>query len=105
MKTGLAEYRPGQRGEASPAWSLALRAHSYEPLEPIGVDPETDDLSLYPLLYWPMDPREKNLSPGALARIGDFMRQGGTIMFDTRDFSLGAVRGRGSPGEGRHCGG
>jgi len=27
----------------------------------VGVNPETDDLSFYPLLYWPMDPREKNL--------------------------------------------
>jgi hypothetical protein len=77
-----------------------LRARtSYEPLEPMGLDPEIDDLSLYPLLYWPMDPREKNLSPRALAKVGDYMRNGGTILFDTRDFSLGAVRGAASPGE------
>ena len=47
----------------------------------------------YPLLYWPMDPREKNLSPQALSRIADYMRNGGTILFDTRDLTLGAVRG------------
>jgi hypothetical protein len=77
-----------------------LRARtSYEPMEPIGLDPELDDLSLYPLLYWPMDPREKSLSPKGLARIGDYMRNGGTILFDTRDFTLGAVRGASSPGE------
>lgn len=79
---------------------LALRARtSYEPLEPMGVDPEKDDLSFYPLLYWPMDPREKSLSPKALARIGEFMRNGGTIFFDTRDLTLGAARGPSSPGE------
>ncbi|HEY2008561.1 MAG TPA: DUF4159 domain-containing protein [Rhizomicrobium sp.] len=79
---------------------LALRARtSYEPQEPIGVDPEHDDLSLYPLLYWPMDPREKNLSPKALSRVADFMRNGGTIFFDTRDLTLGAVHGASSPGE------
>jgi hypothetical protein len=79
---------------------LALRARtSYEPLEPMGVDLERDDLSLYPLLYWPLDPREKNLSPKALSKIGDYMRQGGTIFFDTRDLTLGAVRGPSSPGE------
>jgi hypothetical protein len=99
VKTGLADV--DQVSEAGlTGLGLALRARtSYEPLEPIGVDPETDDLSLYPLLYWPMDPREKNLSPRGLSRISDFMRQGGTIMFDTRDFSLGAVRGANSPGE------
>ena len=46
-----------------------------------------------------MDPREKNLSPKALARIGEFMRNGGTIFFDTRDLTLGAARGPSSPGE------
>ena len=79
---------------------LALRARtSYEPQEPIGVDPEHDDLSLYPLLYWPMEPRETNLSPKALSRVADFMRNGGTIFFDTRDLTLGAVHGPTSPGE------
>ncbi len=98
VKTGLADV--DQVSEAGlTGLGLALRARtSYEPLEPIGVDPETDDLSLYPLLYWPMDPREKNLSPEGLSRISDFMRQGGTIMFDTRDLSLGAVRGAGLAG-------
>jgi len=79
---------------------LVLRARtSYEPEAPIGLDPERDDLSLYPLLYWPMDPREKSLSPKALARVGEYMRNGGTILFDTRDFTVGAVRGENSPGE------
>ena len=79
---------------------LALRARtSYEPLEPVGVNLDTDDLSFFPLLYWPMDPREKDLSPQALAKIADYMRNGGTILFDTRDLSLGAAEGANSPGE------
>ncbi|HVV27708.1 MAG TPA: DUF4159 domain-containing protein [Rhizomicrobium sp.] len=99
VKTGLADV--DQVSEAGlTGLGLALRARtSYEPLEPIGVDLEHDDLSFYPLLYWPMDPREKSLSPAALARIGEYMRNGGTILFDTRDLSLGAVRGAASPGE------
>ncbi|HTQ13736.1 MAG TPA: DUF4159 domain-containing protein [Rhizomicrobium sp.] len=72
---------------------------SYAPLDPVGVDLEKDDLSFYPLLYWPMDPREKDLSPAALARVSNYMRNGGTILFDTRDLTLGAVAGPGSPGE------
>ena len=78
----------------------ALRARtSYEPQEPMGVDLAQDDLSFYPLLYWPMDPREKNLSPAAISKLNDYMRLGGTILFDTRDLTLGAVRGPASPGE------
>ena len=72
---------------------------SYEPQEPIGVDLARDDLSFYPLLYWPMDPREKNLSPAALSKLNDYMRLGGTILFDTRDLTLGAVRGATFAGE------
>ena len=72
---------------------------SYEPEAPMGVNPSTDDLSFFPLLYWPMDPREKDLAPEAVANIQNYMRNGGTILFDTRDLSLGAVRGPNNPGE------
>ncbi|HEY0265704.1 MAG TPA: DUF4159 domain-containing protein, partial [Rhizomicrobium sp.] len=99
VKTGLGDVDTTSQAGLT-GLGLALRQRtSYEPLEPMGVDPETDDLSFYPLLYWPMDPREKNLSPRALSKIGDYMRNGGTIVFDTRDLSLGAARGPTSPGE------
>ncbi len=79
---------------------LALKERtSYEPQEPMGVDIEHDDLSFFPLLYWPMDPREKDLSPQALSKLADYMRNGGTIVFDTRDLTLGATGGQTSPGE------
>ena len=99
IKTGLADVDDTSL-KGLTGLGLALRARtSYEPMEPIGLDPERDDLSLYPLLYWPMDPREKSLSPKGLSRVGEYMRNGGTILFDTRDLSLGAVRGPDSPGE------
>ncbi len=71
---------------------------SYEPADPIGVNLENDDLSFYPLLYWPMDAREKDLSPAAIAKIDNFMRHGGTIMFDTRDAPLSGISSSASPG-------
>jgi len=78
----------------------ALRARtSYEPQDPVGVDIARDDLAFYPLLYWPMDPREKNLTPAVISKLNDYMRLGGTILFDTRDLTLGAVRGANSPGQ------
>jgi hypothetical protein len=46
-----------------------------------------------------MDPHEPNVSPRALSKIADYMRNGGTILFDTRDLSLGSVRGPSSSGE------
>jgi hypothetical protein len=78
--------------------ALAERT-SYVPLEPMGVDLEKDDLTFFPLLYWPMNPRQKDLSPEALSKLADYMRNGGTILVDTRDLTLGAVRGPNSPGQ------
>jgi hypothetical protein len=80
--------------------AMALKSRtSYEAGMPVGVDPARDDLSFYPLLYWPMDPREKSLTPAALSKISDYLKLGGTILFDTRDLTLGAVRGDANPGE------
>jgi hypothetical protein len=99
IKTGLSDVDTTSL-QGLTGLGLALKARtSYEPMEPLGLDPERDDLSLYPLLYWPMDPREKSLSPKALSRVNEYMRNGGTIIFDTRDLTLGAVRGAASPGE------
>jgi hypothetical protein len=79
---------------------LALKARtSYEPQDAIGVNLDTDDMSFFPLLFWPMDPRERDLSPRALSKVADYMRNGGTILFDTRDLTLGGTRGPASPGE------
>jgi len=79
---------------------LYLKARtSYEPLEPVGVDIAKDDLAFYPLLYWPMDPHEPDLSPQAQTKIEEYMRNGGTILIDTRDLTLGNSRGSDSPGQ------
>jgi hypothetical protein len=79
---------------------LVLKARtSYEPQAPVGVNLAKDNLSFFPLIYWPMDPREKDLAPEVISKIADYMRSGGTILFDTRDLSLGPVRGPNSPGE------
>jgi hypothetical protein len=80
---------------------LYLRARTaYEPADPVGVDIERDNLSFYPLLYWPMAPAQKDLSPQAVAKLDNYMRTGGTILFDTRDQPLtGLGGGVVSPGE------
>ncbi len=61
------------------------RRTSAEPAAPAAVDPEADDLSVYPFLYWPVTPGAGAPSERALANIETFMRFGGMIVFDTRD--------------------
>jgi hypothetical protein len=79
---------------------LELQARTaYEPAPPVGVDIENDDLSFYPLLYWPMSASERDLSPRAAAKVARFMREGGTILFDTRDSPISGLATGSSPGE------
>ena len=67
-----------------------LRARTAVDARPaLGVDPERDDLSFYPLIYWPMTAGQRPLSAEALAHIDGYMKAGGTILFDTRDAGAG----------------
>ena len=53
--------------------------------EPIGLDLARDELVFYPLIYWPIVPGAARPSEEALKRIDSYMKQGGTVLFDTRD--------------------
>jgi Domain of unknown function (DUF4159)/Aerotolerance regulator N-terminal len=53
--------------------------------EPIGLDPGRDELAFYPLIYWPIAPGAPKPSREALERVDAYMKQGGTVLFDTRD--------------------
>jgi hypothetical protein len=69
-----------------------------EPGEPAGVDIASDELSFYPLIYWPIDANAAMPSEEAIARIDAYMQAGGTVLFDTRDqYSTGIDAGAASP--------
>jgi hypothetical protein len=53
--------------------------------EPVGLDIARDELAFFPLIYWPMVPAAPKPSTAALARIDAYMKNGGTVLFDTRD--------------------
>ncbi len=53
--------------------------------EPIGLDIARDELAFYPLIYWPIVPGAARPSEETLKRIDSYMKQGGTVLFDTRD--------------------
>ena len=70
-----------------------------EPGTPVGLDIAKDELSFYPIIYWPVSASAPMPSPQAVSRIDAYMRAGGTVLFDTRDqfSSLGASSGGTSP--------
>ncbi|SMX45493.1 DUF4159 domain-containing protein [Actibacterium lipolyticum] len=72
---------------------------SVEPAQPIAVNLETDELSFFPFLYWPVTASQPQPSAQAYAKLNRYLRTGGMILFDTRDADV-ARFGSGSP-EGR----
>ncbi|MGB0671733.1 MAG: DUF4159 domain-containing protein, partial [Rhodospirillales bacterium] len=50
---------------------------------PFGIDPEVDELAFFPLIYWPVTAGQAPPSTSAAQRLNAYMRNGGTILFDT----------------------
>jgi hypothetical protein len=80
--------------------SKVLRARTaLEPAEPMGVDIDKDELAFFPLLYWPVREDAQPLSDATLAKIDAYMKQGGMIVFDTRDHET-SFAGEGAQNKG-----
>jgi hypothetical protein len=57
--------------------------------DPIAVAPGQDDLAFFPLIYWAVLPQAPTPDAAAVAALNGFMRNGGIILFDTRDEGSG----------------
>ncbi|KAB2914855.1 MAG: DUF4159 domain-containing protein [Hyphomicrobiaceae bacterium] len=64
-----------------------------EPGEPYAVNILTDEIAFFPMLYWPVLANARPLPEAALAKIDAYMKQGGMIVFDTRDYGQGLPTG------------
>lgn len=76
----------GLRGLGDRLWERT----SIEPMPPIGVDIERDELAFFPFLYWPVTADMPTPSAKAYERLNQFLRTGGLILFDTRDADVAA---------------
>ncbi len=74
-----------------------FRRTSVEPALPVGVDLETDDLSVYPLLYWPVSSGQILPSDAAYSRLNSYLAKGGMVLFDTRDADISGIGGGATP--------
>ena len=86
--------RISERGLKGLSLYLTYRT-ALEPGDPVGVDIGSDHLSFYPILYWPISANAPMPSSAAISRVDNFMKSGGTVLFDTRDqlsgFGTGAT--------------
>jgi hypothetical protein len=58
------------------------------PGAPQAVDPARDELAFYPLIYWPIAPDRPQPGPDVARKIQAYMKQGGLVLFDTRDAQM-----------------
>ena len=59
------------------------------PGAPLPVNITDDEIAFYPVLYWPVLETANPLPAETLAKIDAYMKQGGMIVFDTRDYGTG----------------
>ncbi len=85
VTTGEADVdRISQQGLEGLSQFLTYRT-TLEPGTPVGIDITKDELSFYPIIYWPISATAPMPSEAAISRIDAYMRNGGTVLFDTRD--------------------
>jgi hypothetical protein len=71
-----------------------------EPGEPFAVNILTDEIAFFPILYWPVLANARALPEATLTKIDAYMKQGGMILFDTKDYAQGVPTGLTLRGEG-----
>ncbi|MCE9507570.1 MAG: DUF4159 domain-containing protein [Alphaproteobacteria bacterium] len=59
----------------------------------VALNPDSDPLAYYPVIYWPMSERQLGLSVTAARNIQNYLSQGGMILIDTRDRQFGDGEG------------
>jgi hypothetical protein len=97
--TGLPEVDALSRAGLEGLSLVLNRRTAVEAGEPRAVDLAADDLSLFPLLYWPVPPDHPDLPASARDQIDAYLRQGGMILFDTGDAEV-LIPGQPGPGPG-----
>lgn len=88
VKTGNARVDEiSEHGMAGLGLELTLRT-AIEPGPPVGVDPETDVLAFYPVLYMPLVAGALPSRRG-LERLNRYLQDGGMLIIDTQNGSSG----------------
>ena len=78
--------------------TLALQNRTaFEPGEPVAIDLAKDELAFFPLLYLPLVGGGEAPAQAAVRKLDTFMKNGGTIVFDTRDAMSARPGGAPSP--------
>ena len=97
--TGDAEVDSTSKMGLSGLGRILQSRTSIEPADPIAIDINSDVIVFFPIIYWPVLPGAEPPGNELLAKLSDYMKNGGTIFFDTREDnnSVAAMTGTPSP--------
>ncbi len=85
VETGDAQVDETSRQGLTGLGNVLVERTSVEPGEPVGINLDRDEIVFFPLIYWPILPNAAAPSPAALAKLNTYIKNGGTIFFDTRE--------------------
>jgi hypothetical protein len=85
VSSGVAEIDDISRAGMTGLGTILTRRTAVDPGPPVEVDPEHDELAFYPLIYWPIAPQGPRISYTAIQRVNTYLKNGGTVVFDTRE--------------------
>ena len=85
VETGVPAVDEVSRNGLEGLTRVLQRRTSVEPGPPVGVALGLDEISFFPLLYWPITPGQRPIGDAARRQVNHFLSHGGTILFDLRD--------------------
>jgi hypothetical protein len=65
--------------------------------EPVAINPARDELVFFPMIYWPVLADQARPPEQAIRAIDAYMKNGGTVVFDTRDAFIQRNNGQPTP--------
>ncbi len=89
--TGIPSVDQVSRQGLTGLTEVLTRRSAVEPGAPLGVDINADELAFFPLLYWPITPEQRQPTGYAVEQLNQYMRNGGTILFDLREEQVGST--------------
>ncbi len=87
VKTGIRAVDETSRAGLSGLAFIVNRRTAVEMGEPMAIDLNTQELSYFPIIYWPVTDYTPVIPSDTAAKLNKYLRSGGTIFFDTRDQS------------------
>lgn len=99
VETGVSNVDQATRDGLIGISRVLARRTTVEPADPLAVNLENDEMAFFPLIYWSITPEQADLSREAARNVNDFLRGGGTLIFDLRESrGGGSLLGEATPG-------